>query len=55
MSQNLDMFLPEINREIQRHAMTHLKDRRPVMKSELGDDVSLIGAAALVFAEHNAG
>ena len=55
MSQNLDMFLPEINREIQRHAMTHLKDRRPIVKSELGDDVSLLGAAALVFAEHDAG
>lgn len=52
MSQNLEMLIPEIDREIQRHAMAHLKDRRPVVKSELGDDVSLLGAAALVFSDH---
>ena len=51
MSQNLDMLLPDIDREIQRHAMAHLRDRRPVVKSELGDDVSLLGAAALVFSD----
>ena len=55
MSRDLDMLLPEIDREIQRHAMAHLRDRRPVVRSELGDDVSLLGAAALVFAEHGAG
>ena len=52
MSQNLDMLVPEIDMEIQRHAMAHLKDRRPVVKSELADDVSLLGAAALVFSDH---
>lgn len=52
ISRDLDMLVPEVYREIQRHAMAHLKDRRPIVKSELGDDVSLLGAAALVFSEH---
>lgn len=55
MSRDLDMLMPRINQEIQLHAMAHLKDRRPVVKSDLGDDVSLLGAAALVFSEHGAG
>ena len=52
MSQSLDILLPGINQEIQRRAMAHLRDRRPVVRSELGDDVSLLGAAALVFSNH---
>ena len=49
LSQNLDALLPGISQEIKRHAMAHLRDRMPVVKSELGDDVSILGAAALAF------
>lgn len=49
MTQNLDMLLPGITREIRRHAMAHLRERNPIVLSELGDDVSLLGAAALSF------
>ena len=49
MSQSLELLLPGINEEIGRHAMAHERDRRPVVKSKLGDDVGLLGAAALAF------
>jgi glucokinase len=49
MSHSLDQLLPGIEREIQAHAMAHQRERRPVVKSELGDDVSILGAAALAF------
>ena len=49
MSHSLDQLLPGIEREIQDHAMAHQRERRPVVKSELGDDVSILGAAALAF------
>ena len=53
MSQNLDMLLPGIEAEIKAHAMAHLKDRMPIVKSKLGDDVSILGAAALAFRAHD--
>ena len=49
MSHSLDQLLPGIEREIQAHAMAHQRERRLVVKSELGDDVSILGAAALAF------
>ena len=49
MSHSLDQLLPGIEREIRDHAMAHQRERRPVVKSELGDDVSILGAAALAF------
>lgn len=50
LGQHLDLFMPTIEREVKRRAMAHFKGAVPVAKSELGDDVSLLGAAALVFA-----
>ena len=46
-SQWLNTVLKETQHEA--HAMAHQRDRRPVVKSELGDDVSILGAAALAF------
>ena len=55
MSASLDLFLPGITGEIERHAMVQQGGRVPVVKSELGDDVSLLGAAALAFDEWDEG
>lgn len=49
MSQSFDQLLPGIEKEIQARVMAHQRERRPVIKSELGDDVSVLGAAALAF------
>jgi len=49
MSHSLDLLLPGIEQEIRDHAMAHQRERTPVVKSELGDDVSILGAAALAF------
>ena len=49
MSQNLELLLPGIAAEIDRHAMSQHRGRMPVVKTELGDDVSLLGAATLAF------
>ena len=51
LGQNLDMFLPTIESEVKRRAMAHFQGSVPVAQSRLGDDVSLLGAAALVFQE----
>ena len=51
LGQNLDMFMPTIEPEVKRRAMAHFQGAVPVAKSQLGDDVSLLGAAALVFKE----
>ena len=55
MSRSLDLLLPGIVRQIERHALTARQGRVPVVKSELGDDVSLLGAAALAFDTHERG
>ena len=54
LGQNLDMFMPTIESEVKRRAMAHFQGAVPVSKSQLGDDVSLLGAAALVFKEDQA-
>ena len=54
LGQNLDMFMPTIEPEVKRRAMAHFQGAVPVAKSQLGDDVSLLGAAALVFKEDQA-
>ena len=51
LGHNLGMYMPTIEAEVKRRAMAHFQGAFPVAMSELGDDVSLIGAAALVFAE----
>ena len=54
LGQNLDMFMPTIESEVKSRAMAHFQGAVPVAKSQLGDDVSLLGAAALVFKEDQA-
>ena len=49
LSESLDLLLPGIATAIERHVVVHQRGREPVVKSELGDDASLLGAAALVF------
>ena len=51
LGQNLDMFMPTIESEVKRRAMAHFQGAVPVAKSQLGDDVSLLGAAALILNE----
>lgn len=51
MANSLDQLLPGINWAIDNHAMENFRGRRPVVKSEFGDDSGLLGAAALVFVE----
>ncbi len=49
VSQELDMMMPHILEAIRSQAMTQHKDPVPIVQSKLGDDVGLLGAAALVF------
>ena len=49
MSESLDLMLPGLLRQIDRHATDYLGYRPAVVKSELGDDGGLLGAAALAF------
>ena len=51
LGQNIDMFMPDIKSEVKRRAMAHFQGAVPVAKSQLGDDVGLLGAAALVFSQ----
>ena len=50
MSNALDLMLPFIDAEIDRRYMIKKGPRAKVVKSELGDEVGLLGAAAAVFA-----
>ena len=54
MSENLDIMLPGINEEVNRRSMSHFRGKFRLAKSELGDDVSLVGAAALAFSKFGA-
>ena len=49
LGQNLEEFMPVIESEVKKRAMAHFQGAFPVAMSQLGDDVSLLGAAALVF------
>lgn len=49
LGQNLEEFMPIIESEVKNRAMAHFQGAFPVAMSQLGDDVSLLGAAALVF------
>ena len=55
MSASLDLLLPGISQEIGRHAMVQQRGRVPLVKSELGDNATLIGAAALAFEAYERG
>lgn len=49
MSQSLDLLMPWVSLMIEQRAIVSYQGQIPVVKSELGDDVSLLGAAALAF------
>ena len=49
VSNELDVMMPQILRAIEDQAMGQHKEPCPIVQSSLGDDVGLIGAAALVF------
>ncbi len=51
VAQNMDMLMPVISAEVKRRAMAHFQGEAPVVRSQLGDDVSLLGAAALVLSK----
>lgn len=55
MSNNFDLMLPTITREIKSRAMAAELAKVSVVKSELGDEVGLIGAAAMAFAAVDSG
>ena len=51
MSNALDLMLPSIDAEIDRRYMIKEGARARIVKSEIGDEVGLLGAAAAVFAQ----
>ena len=51
LGQNMGMFMPTIKAEVKRRAMAHFEGTFPVAMSQLDDDVSLFGAAAVVFSD----
>ncbi len=53
LGQNLEEFMPIIESEVKNRAMAHFQGAFPVAMSQLGDDVSLLGAAALVFSNQS--
>lgn len=53
LGQNLEEFMPIIESEVKSRAMAHFQGAFPVAMSQLGDDVSLLGAAALVFSNES--
>ena len=53
MSASLDLLLPGIAREIESHAMVQQRGKMPVVRSELGDNAGLLGAAALAFGAYD--
>ena len=52
MTENFDIMLPVIRQEVGRRVMSHFGGDERLVMSELGDDVSLVGAAALAFSTH---
>ena len=55
MSRSLQLLLPGITREVDRHVMAHQRGRVAVVASELADDVGVLGAAALAFEAYDIG
>ena len=55
VSQNLDLLMPGIDAQISSRAMAHFRGSARIARSELGDDVSLLGAAALALGVGAAG
>ena len=53
MSNSLDLFMPGIAAEMDRPPFARLRQGVSIVRSELGDDAGLLGAAALAFEEHD--
>ena len=51
LGNNLGNYMPIVESEVRQRGMAHFQGAVPVALSQLGDDVSLLGAAALVFSE----
>ena len=49
LGNNLGNYMPIVESEVKQRGMAHFQGAVPVAMSQLGDDVSLLGAAALVF------
>ena len=49
LGNNLGNYMPIVESEVKQRGMAHFQGAVPVAMSHLGDDVSLLGAAALVF------
>ena len=49
LTKNLDLFMPTIIGEISNHAIKYQVETIPVVRSKLGDNISLLGASALAF------
>ena len=52
LGNNLGKYMPIVESEVKQRGMAHFQGAVPVAMSHLGDDVSLLGAAALVFSAH---
>ena len=52
LGNNLGNYMPIVESEVKQRGMAHFQGAVPVAMSHLGDDVSLLGAAALVFSGH---
>lgn len=52
LGNNLGNYMPIVESEVRQRGMAHFQGAVPVAMSQLGDDVSLLGAAALVFSGH---
>jgi glucokinase len=49
LTKNLDLFMPTIIGEISNHAIKYQVETIPLVRSTLGDNISLLGASALAF------
>ena len=52
LTKNLDLFMPTIIEEISKHAIKYQADTIPVVRSKLGDNISLLGASVLAFTSY---
>ena len=49
LTQQFDLLLRGVTKEVKRRVLGKDQDKIPVIKSDLGDDAGLLGAAALAF------
>ena len=51
MSESLDLMMPALTRELDRNCTRWLGSPTPIVKSSLGDNAAILGAAALAFSD----